>query len=151
MLQTALPKNANRKTRPKHDMDARWLIPSAFLFAGCYAADESGDSFTTERIEGESGEDGQSTGKGKKKRPTLPSVMVEGEPMFTVLGKDGIPALDDPTFVTAAEASAFMKPEETVLGVVGRDGTAKCYSAWQLDDHEIVNDQLDGEPIAATW
>ena len=38
-----------------------------------------------------------------------------------------------------------------MLGVVGRDGTPKAYSAWHLDEHEIVNDLLDGEPIAATW
>ena len=44
-----------------------------------------------------------------------------------------------------------MQANETVLGVVGKNGTAKCYSAWQLDSHEIVNDELDGTPIAATW
>ena len=53
--------------------------------------------------------------------------------------------------VFEGEADAFMDPDETVLGVVGADGTAKCYSAWQLDGHEIVNDVLDGQPITATW
>jgi len=81
----------------------------------------------------------------------FPYEMVEGEPMFTVVPKDGIPAIDDPVFVSAAAAEAFMQANETVLGVVGKDGTAKCYSAWQLDSHEIVNDELDGTPIAATW
>lgn len=81
----------------------------------------------------------------------MPYRLIEGEPIFTVLEKDGIPALDLPEFVGADEAEAFMDPEETVLGVVGRNGTAKCYSAWQLDGHEIVNDELDGEAIAATW
>ena len=82
---------------------------------------------------------------------SLPYELVEGEPMFTVVPRDGIPALDLPEFVTAEEAASFMRPEETVLGVVGRNGTSKCYSAWQLDSHEIVNDVLDGEPISATW
>ena len=81
----------------------------------------------------------------------FPYVMIEGEPMFTVVPQDGILAIDDPVFVSAAEAEAFMQANETVLGVVGKDGTAKCYSAWQLDSHEIVNDVLDGLPIAATW
>ena len=44
-----------------------------------------------------------------------------------------------------------MLPDEPVLGVVGQDGTAVAYSAWQLDGHEIVNDVVDGVPIAATW
>ena len=81
----------------------------------------------------------------------FPYELIEGEPMFTVVPKDGIPAIDDPVFVSASEADAFMDANETVLGVVGKDGTAKCYSAWQLDSHEIVNDELDGESIAATW
>ena len=81
----------------------------------------------------------------------FPYLIVEGEPLFTVLEKDGIPAIDEPVFVSAQEADGFMELEETVLGVVGKDGTAKCYSVWQLDGHEIVNDELDGEPIAATW
>ena len=84
-------------------------------------------------------------------RPPLPFEMIEGEPMFTVLPQDAIPAIDRPRFVSAEQAFEFMRGEETVLGVVGKDGTAKCYSAWQLDGHEIVNDELDGEPIAATW
>ena len=79
------------------------------------------------------------------------SEMVEGEPMFTVLPKDKIVAIDEPSFVSAAEADAFFLPGEPVLGVLGKDGTAKAYSAWQLDSHEIVNDNIDGEPIAATW
>ena len=81
----------------------------------------------------------------------MPYELVEGEPLFTVLEPDGIPSIDAPVFVGADEAFEFMHDDETVLGVVGKDGTAKCYSAWQLDSHEIVNDQLDGVAIAATW
>lgn len=81
----------------------------------------------------------------------MPFELVEGEPMFTVLPLDAIPAIDAPEFVSAAEAEAFLQPEETVLGVVGPEGTAKAYSAWQLDSHEIVNDVVDGAAIAATW
>ena len=81
----------------------------------------------------------------------LPYEMVEGEPMFTLLEPDAIRAIDEPTFVSVGEALEWMGFEEPVLGVVGEDGTAKCYSAWQLDSHEVVNDVLDGGPIAATW
>ena len=77
--------------------------------------------------------------------------LVEGEPLYRVLPPEAIPAIDEPRFVDAAAADAFLLPDEPVLGVVGADGTAKCYSAWHLDGHEVVNDDLDGEPIAATW
>jgi hypothetical protein len=30
-------------------------------------------------------------------------------------------------------------------------GEARAYSLWQLDAHEIVNDQIAGTAIAATW
>ena len=89
--------------------------------------------------------------EGAPSKQVRPSVLVEGEPMYTVLPKDAIQAIDEPEFVTAVEAAAFMSDSETVIGVVGADGTARCYSAWQLDSNEIVNDTLDGRPIAATW
>lgn len=76
---------------------------------------------------------------------------IEGEPILEVLPRDAIPAIDEPIIVTAAEADAYYLPDEPVLGIVGRDGTARAYSAWHLDAHEIVNDEIDGEPIVATW
>lgn len=84
-------------------------------------------------------------------RPAPPMEMIEGSPMYTLLPPDGIPAISDPEFVTVEEAMEFMLPGEPVMGVVGKNGSAKCYSAWQLDGHEIVNDTIDGEAIAATW
>lgn len=87
----------------------------------------------------------------RSERPAPPFVLVEGEPLYTVLPVDAIPAIDAPTFVDVATAAAFMTDEEPVLGVVGADGAAKCYSAWHLEEHEIVNDELDGVAIAATW
>jgi hypothetical protein len=65
------------------------------------------------------------------------------------LPRDAIPAIDRPTFVTAADAR-FMQPREYVIGIT--DGSvAKAYSTWQLNAHEIVNDTLNGRPIAVTW
>jgi hypothetical protein len=87
----------------------------------------------------------------ERRRRSFESELIEGVPMYEVLPLDAIPSIDDPRFVSAAEAEEFLLPEETVLGVVGRDGTARAYSAWHLDHHEIVNDVLDGQPITATW
>ena len=80
-----------------------------------------------------------------------PHELVEGQNMYTLLPPGGIPAIDEPHFVSAEEAAEFLTPEEPVVGVIGADGTAKAYSAWHLDGHEVVNDDLDGEPIAVTW
>lgn len=74
----------------------------------------------------------------------------DGDEVYQVLPLGAIPAIDDPEFVAGAAADAQMKPDEPVLGVVIGD-TARAYSLWQLDSHELVNDSIEGTAIAATW
>jgi len=74
----------------------------------------------------------------------------DGDDMYTLLPPDGIPAIQNPTYVTGKEASAQMSATEPVMGmVVG--GDAICWSTWQLDRHEIVNDSVAGAAVAVTW
>ena len=75
---------------------------------------------------------------------------VGGDDVYQVLPVGAIPAIDDPSFVSGAAADAQMSPGEPVLGIV-LDGEARAYSLWQLDAHEIVNDEIKGTAIAATW
>ena len=74
----------------------------------------------------------------------------DGDEMYTLLPPDGIPAIIDPEYVTGAEAAAQMSPAEHVLGLA-TENDAVCWSTWQLDHHEIVNDVFEGAAIAATW
>ena len=74
----------------------------------------------------------------------------DGDEMYTLLPPDGIPAILDPEFVTGEEAAAQMSAEESVMGLA-IEGDAVCWSTWQLDHHEIVNDVFNGTAIAATW
>jgi hypothetical protein len=67
-----------------------------------------------------------------------------------VLPVDAIPAIDHPTFVSAAAADPLMRPDEVVLSLPDGDA-ARAYSAWQLNHHEIVNDTVEGLPVAVTW
>ena len=67
-----------------------------------------------------------------------------------LLGKDAIPAILEPKFVSASEAGYWMEPDEAVLGVsVG--GEHKAYPVTMLSRHEIVNDVVGGKPVAVTW
>ena len=75
---------------------------------------------------------------------------IAGEDVYEVLPVGAIPAIDQPAVLTGEAAGAQMLPGEPVLGVVV-DGEARAYSLWQLDAHEIVNDQIAGTAIAATW
>ena len=74
----------------------------------------------------------------------------QGDPMYTVLPPDAIPAVHDPQYLTGDEAAAQMSDDEWVMGVTQGDD-AVCWSTWQLDHHEIVNDTLSGTAIAASW
>jgi hypothetical protein len=71
------------------------------------------------------------------------------ESLHVVLPFDAIPAIDRPTFVPAAKATA-MSASELVIGLVGTE-EQRAYSTWHLDRHEIVNDVFEGRPIAVTW
>ena len=64
--------------------------------------------------------------------------------------KDGIPAIDDPTFVSAGEAPAGLGPEDPVFGVT-LNGTVKAYPQQILAQHEICNDVVGGTPVSVTY
>ncbi len=82
---------------------------------------------------------------------SLGGQIVDGDQIYHVLPKDAISAILDPEIVGIDEGGIFMADEEQVLGVVGPNGTAVAYSTWYLDAHEIVNDVVDGVPLAVTW
>ena len=63
-------------------------------------------------------------------------------------GKDGIPALDNPNFVSAS-ATRF-DDDELIIGVT-HNGEAKAYPYAILNWHEIVNDEIGGVPVAVTY
>jgi hypothetical protein len=65
-------------------------------------------------------------------------------------GKDGIPAIDRPKFVSVASTDAFLSGREPVA-VVELGGEAKAYPIQIMVWHEIVNDTLAGQPIALTY
>ncbi len=68
--------------------------------------------------------------------------------LHVVLPRDAIPAISKPEFEPAS--AARLSDNELVIGVVG-EREQRAYSTWQLDRHEIVNDVLEGRPIAVTW
>ncbi|HZA57204.1 MAG TPA: DUF3179 domain-containing protein [Candidatus Udaeobacter sp.] len=64
--------------------------------------------------------------------------------------KDGIPPIDKPKYVPAAEAEKFLKPNDIVFGL-DYQRLAKAYPQKILVWHEIVNDEIKGEKIAITY
>ncbi len=68
--------------------------------------------------------------------------------MSRVLGRDMIFPIYHPRFVPAEEAT--VKADELVLGIE-INGRAKAYPITILASREMVNDELSGVPILATW
>ena len=71
------------------------------------------------------------------------SQIVSGGP-----GRDAIPALTNPVFVTAGDTPLL--PDALVLGVV-EGGEARAYPHNLLWHHEIINDRLGGVPITVSY
>ena len=63
--------------------------------------------------------------------------------------RDGIPALDDPRFISADRAD-WLHPDEPVI-VVTVDDQSRAYPLQIMIWHEIVNDTIAGKPLAVTF
>jgi hypothetical protein len=63
--------------------------------------------------------------------------------------KGGIPALMDPNYVSAAEAT-FLREKEQVIGV-NLNGEARAYPLRIMSWHELVNDRIGDLPILVSW
>jgi hypothetical protein len=65
-----------------------------------------------------------------------------------VIPKDSIPAVFEPEFVPLRGSE--LGPGDAVLGF-SHGGETHLYSLDLMNHHEIVNDEVGGLPVAATW
>lgn len=73
-----------------------------------------------------------------------------GEFMSGGPGKDGIPAIDEPRFVSVEEAGEWLAEREPVIELELGD-VARAYPLQILVWHEIVNDEVAATPVAVTF
>ena len=71
--------------------------------------------------------------------------LIDGGP-----GKDGIPSIDNPKFVSQDEASSWLNGVEPVISLE-INGEARAYPIQILMWHEIANDELGGVPVSVTF
>lgn len=64
--------------------------------------------------------------------------------------KDGIPAIDNPRFVSVEDANRWIADNEPVI-VVEHEGDPRAYPYQILIWHEIVNDGVGGLPLVITY
>lgn len=65
-------------------------------------------------------------------------------------GKDGIPALSDPTFMAVADEPR-LEPREPVITLEIAGQQPRAYPIRYLTWHEIINDEVGGIPVAVTF
>ncbi len=110
-------------------------LAAAGLAAGCTSAATYSDERSTENSEAAQTPDLE----------RLDEAVVSGGP-----GKDGIPPIDEPRFVSAKEMDDILKPDDMVF-VLDYGGEIRVYPQKVLVWHEIVNDEVDGERISVTY
>ncbi len=64
--------------------------------------------------------------------------------------RDGIPPIDNPRFVSNADAKKWLSAQEPVL-VFGHNGDVRAYPLQILIWHEIANDTVGGKPVVITF
>ena len=64
--------------------------------------------------------------------------------------RDGIPALDNPKFVSVEEAQKWLGEKEPVISLV-IDSEARAYPLQILIWHEIINHKFKGVPVSVTF
>ena len=64
--------------------------------------------------------------------------------------RDGIPPVDSPRFISIDEADSWLEDTQPVV-VYSQGDSARAYPVQILMFHEIVNDEVDGVPVAVTF
>ncbi len=65
-------------------------------------------------------------------------------------GKDGIPSIDNPQFISVNEVPAYLQDNDLIVGVRIGD-IVRAYPHPILDWHEIVNDVIDNKAFSVTY
>lgn len=64
--------------------------------------------------------------------------------------KDCIPSIDEPKFESVSSANKWLDDEDTIFAV-NYNGVLRAYPQGIMNWHEIVNDNIGGDPIAVTF
>lgn len=66
------------------------------------------------------------------------------------IGRERFPALIKPEFTDVQDAKSYFENTDRFL-LLEMDGTVKAYSVKDLTRHEVVNDEVNGQPIMAAY
>ena len=96
-----------------------------------------------------------STPDGRSLQPQLGNATINPDEVVALLPPDAIPAIlpdDVPNIMVSAAAADAADIGQTIRVIgVNINGERRAYPIPYLSAHEIVNDVVGGQPIAATW
>lgn len=137
-----------------------WLVVLGFVIAACGGAASGAADGTTDAATGpasvDSGADGDRAASASDVPPwpwdtddppasvPLTEIRSGGPP------PDGIPPIDNPVFEDVGAAGEWLTDPDPVL-VVDLDGDTRAYPLAIMTFHEIVNDEVAGEPLVVTY
>jgi len=83
--------------------------------------------------------------------PRLPETSPPpGLPIIPWGKRDHFPVIRRPQYLTAEQGDRALARNEPVLGLIIGDQT-RAYSTNQLNDHEMVIDEIGGQPVLITY
>lgn len=130
---------------------SKWIIPGTILlvvlciFSIVVSAQEEGPAEKLPELTEMEKEQGIMLTELGVKYIVDPADIVSGGPPM-----DGIPSIDDPKFVTVEDADGWIADNELVLGLIYRN-TTRVYPLQIMTWHEIVNEEIEGEPVLITY
>ncbi|MFK5983755.1 MAG: DUF3179 domain-containing (seleno)protein [Flavobacteriaceae bacterium] len=89
-------------------------------------------------------------GKDSTQHFDITGYSLKDEQFHYGIGREVFPALLKPEFITIQEADSLWKEHDRFLVAYAGD-QVKAYSIKDLTRHEVVNDELNGEPIMAVY
>lgn len=115
------------------------LVASAIIAAGCSADDDPpvGGEVPADQIIFDTF-DGRSVALSDADDATIARLL------------DAIPPIDDPTYESPSDAD-WLSHDDVVLGYIDANGDAWAFPVKILDLHEIVNDEIAGEPLLISY
>jgi len=119
------------------------FVFSLLFFAGCAPAPDTAPLVDRPMLPAE--QEGIQITEDGIKYLIHPSKIRSGGPP-----KDGIPAIDNPRFVSVPEADEWIEDNELVL-VLRYKEVKRVYPLQILVWHEIVNDKIAGDPLLITY
>lgn len=89
-------------------------------------------------------------GEDERQHFDITNIELKDEQFHYGIGRERFPALLAPEFVTIAEADTLWADSTRFLVAYSGD-EVKAYSVKDLTRHEVVNDELNGQPIMAAY